>query len=215
MGKEPYVMRVFEDGCRKELPPTWGKTKKSQKMGNRPPNKYFGPNFRRVHVALSTSYGWHRNCSSSTFIQMQSWSLENVWSLETVEPHFVVRLTTIANLLSFLYRVGSHHQHCGKMSMALRNQLLGQKACLVESTFLPGKPRDTRAQRLAIRRSVMLWGARASYETISTSADSFTSGSSVLENLENVASKVRLGIELFPAWLHSAIWSRIGEVSKG
>ena len=43
----------------------------------------------------------------------------------------------------------------------------------------------------------MLWGARASYETTSTSADSFTSGSSVLDNLENVASKVRLGIELF------------------
>lgn len=41
----------------------------------------------------------------------------------------------------------------------------------------------------------MLWGARASYET--TSADSFTSGSSVLDNLENVASKVCLAIELF------------------
>ena len=81
--------------------------------------------------------------------------------------------------------------------MALRNPLVGQKACLVESTFLPGKPRGTRAERLAIRRSVMLWGARASYETTSTSADSFTSGSSVLDNLENVASKVRLGIELF------------------
>jgi len=67
---------------------------------------------------------------------------------------------------------------------------VGQKACLVESTFLPGKPRDTRAQRLAIRRSVMLWGARASYETTSTSADSFTSGSSVLDNLEDVASKL-------------------------
>lgn len=59
--------------------------------------------------------------------------------------------------------------------MALRNQLLfgnhrhsGVAAPL--SDCLPGKPLGTRAQRLAIRRSVLLWGASAHLDSSSGSA---------------------------------------------
>lgn len=53
--------------------------------------------------------------------------------------------------------------------MALQNQLLignrratsGFGDC---SSFLPGKPSGTRAQRLATRRSLLLWGARANLD---------------------------------------------------
>ncbi|KAG0569747.1 hypothetical protein M758_6G109600 [Ceratodon purpureus] len=69
--------------------------------------------------------------------------------------------------------------------MALRNQvLLGNRAGASAfggdcSLFLPGKPLGTRAQRLAVQRSVLLWGARANLDSSSTSAtDLFTEAAS-------------------------------------
>lgn len=63
--------------------------------------------------------------------------------------------------------------------MALRSHLLlGNRAGAAPfggdcSSFAPGKPSGTRAQRLAVRRSVLLWGARASLDSASAT-DLFT-----------------------------------------
>ncbi|KAG0587089.1 hypothetical protein KC19_2G140100 [Ceratodon purpureus] len=87
--------------------------------------------------------------------------------------------------------------------MALRNHLLlGNRAGAAAfggecAAFLPGKPLGTRAQRLAVRRSVLLWGARANLDS---ATDLFTDaatgraggGSVKLENrLEKVFDVVK------------------------
>lgn len=98
----------------------------------------------------------------------------------------------------------AREKHWRGRSMALRNHLvLGNRAAapaLDCSSFLPGKPTGTRAQRLAIRRSVLLWGARADLDSSASATDLFTEttaravGSAV--KLENRLEKVGLGLGL-------------------
>jgi hypothetical protein len=91
--------------------------------------------------------------------------------------------------------------------MALRNHLLlGNRVGAASfgsdcSSFQPGKPSGTRAQRLAVRRSVLLWGATANLDSASASAtDPFpetasgraTNGGGV--KLENRLEKVGFGL---------------------
>lgn len=95
--------------------------------------------------------------------------------------------------------------------MALRNNLLlgnrtAGQAFSDCSAFLPGKPLGTRAQRLAIRRSVLLWGASANLDS---STDLFTEtatsraggGGVKLENrLDEVGFSFKFELELVSLW---------------
>lgn len=85
--------------------------------------------------------------------------------------------------------------------MALRNHLLlGNRVGAASfgsdcSSFQPGKPSGTRAQRLAVRRSVLLWGATANLDSASatdlfseTASGRATNGGGV--GLENRLEKV-------------------------
>ena len=92
--------------------------------------------------------------------------------------------------------------------MALRNHLLlGNRAGAAAfggdcAAFLPGKPLGTRAQRLAVRRSVLLWGARANLDSatdlFTDAATGRAGGGSV--KLENRLEKVGFDVGLSLWW---------------
>lgn len=70
------------------------------------------------------------------------------------------------------------------MSIAVRN-VVGQAACFLDKQIVPGKPLNTRAQRLAIRRSVFCWAAGSNYDSSAateTLAETRSSSQSVLDS---------------------------------